>query len=70
MADFIRPAASESDFDYDSDMEWGMSDPFEPTPVHLHPVDPLIPHLFPWVPAASPEEARCFWMDGGWDDAG
>jgi len=66
---FIRPAMSESQFDHDNDMEWGMSDPFDPDPVWLHPEDGLIPHPFPSrAEPATADEARAFWLDGGWDD--
>lgn len=66
---FIRPAMSESNFNMDSDLEWGTSDPFGPDPVPLDPEDWLVPH--PSLSGAEPAtaaEADAFWREGGWDE--
>jgi len=66
---FIRPAMSESQFDHDDSLEWGTSDPFDPSPVPVDVADRLVPHPSSCPPTApTAREAWAFWDEGGWDD--
>lgn len=66
---FVRPAMSESQFEQEDDMEWGMSEPEADEPVGMDPADRLIPHLSrSGALPATAQEAWLFWADGGWDE--